>query len=253
MRGGCSRLPWPGWLRAVGSQPVGGPARLPDVPARPPPVRPTHPRYDYLWPAFNKTANKRTVCYSSRITAIQGRRVTLERRLYYPIREGLALATLRGPPPAVYESGVEEMTFRFRWQPYAAHHMVGGKGQAGEAGRGGGGSRRRRQGGSSDSAAHACGCCAGPTRCWPDTGVAAAVSINKKLTKLQEAGYNAVYFLMTVDCWVRNIASINADSTVLVSCEWERVLILGIALLLPRLAPAVVLAALKRQAARSSV
>jgi hypothetical protein len=55
-------------------------------------------------------------------------RVTLERTLPYDILDSMVAVSFRAQPATVVDSGVEGLTFRFKWSPYAGHHLVRGRG-----------------------------------------------------------------------------------------------------------------------------
>lgn len=50
--------------------------------------------------------------------------VTLERPLPYPIAPRLNRVAFHTRAASATESGVEGLTLRFKWEPYAGHHLV---------------------------------------------------------------------------------------------------------------------------------
>ncbi|KAL4421260.1 hypothetical protein ABPG75_010551 [Micractinium tetrahymenae] len=103
----------------------------------------------------DKYINDTRVKLSTRILAVDGQRITLERRLPYDISPGINSAQFYARQDTVHDSGVEGLVFSFAWSLYAGHHL--------------------------------------------------------------EKGYNVVEFYNVFDCWARDIASINADSTVVMT------------------------------------
>lgn len=51
-------------------------------------------------------------------------RVTLERPLPYPIAPDVCRAAFYRRPATTEEVGVEGLTFSFKWELYAGHHLV---------------------------------------------------------------------------------------------------------------------------------
>lgn len=111
--------------------------------------------FDNLWEAPAKYAGKARVKFATKITGIRGQQVTLERRLPYAVQPGAVTVEFHARPTTVHDSGVEGLTFAFKWEPYAGHHL--------------------------------------------------------------ERGWTAVEFSEVYDCWARDIATINADNTVVMS------------------------------------
>lgn len=54
--------------------------------------------------------------------------VSLERRLPYDISEGMDRVSVVRRPETLHDSGVEGLTFQFKWELYAGHHLVGARG-----------------------------------------------------------------------------------------------------------------------------
>lgn len=81
--------------------------------------------------------------------------ITLERRLPYAIKSGVVKVAVHGLPTALFEAGVEGLTFSFAWSLYNGHHL--------------------------------------------------------------EKGFNALFLKNVADSWVRDIRTINADSSVLIN------------------------------------
>lgn len=65
--------------------------------------------------------------------------VTLERMLPYSIQAGVVEVEIAERYPTVHDSGVEGITFKFKWEWYGGHHCVSGLGrpacQSGTSGR----------------------------------------------------------------------------------------------------------------------
>lgn len=136
--------------------------------------------------------------------------LVLERRLPYDIRAGLNVVTVHRQPATLTEAGVEGLTFAFRWEENAGHHLVRRGGRAG-------GARLARAAllWRAGTPARRCRRPSRRTRCARQpmlrsfTGCAALPS--------QERGWNSVDVVNVRDCWVKNIGSVNGDSTVLIA------------------------------------
>lgn len=81
--------------------------------------------------------------------------MTLERRLPYDVKSGTNKVTVNALPAALYEAGVEGLTFSFAWSLYNGHHL--------------------------------------------------------------EKGLNALFLKNAADSWVRDVRTVNADSSVLIN------------------------------------
>lgn len=82
--------------------------------------------YNDLLVAPSKYAGQQRVDFATRITAIKGKTVTLERGLPYAIAKGINVVIMYRMFDTVHDSGVEGMTFHFKWAPYAGHHLEKG-------------------------------------------------------------------------------------------------------------------------------
>ncbi|KAI3429364.1 hypothetical protein D9Q98_005459 [Chlorella vulgaris] len=111
--------------------------------------------FDNLWKAEARYNGATRVKLTTKVVAIRGNRVQIERHLPYEIRSKLNVVTFHKPPNTVEDSGIEGLTFSFKWSWYAGHHL--------------------------------------------------------------EDGWNAVEVSKSRNCWVRDIHTINADSSVLVN------------------------------------
>lgn len=54
-------------------------------------------------------------------------RIRIERFLPYDIHSKLVVVAFYAQPATVTDSGVEGVTFRFKWSLYAGHHLVRGR------------------------------------------------------------------------------------------------------------------------------
>ncbi|KAL4434670.1 hypothetical protein ABPG77_002793 [Micractinium sp. CCAP 211/92] len=108
---------------------------------------------EYVAPPQYK--NQTRVKLITKIKAIQGESVELERLLPYSIKAGVDEVDIAERYPTVHDSGVEGITFKFKWEWYGGHHC--------------------------------------------------------------EKGWNAVEVRSAYDCWIRNIATWNADSGILMN------------------------------------
>lgn len=111
--------------------------------------------FDNEYDAPPQYKNQQRVKLITRVKAIQGTTVTLERMLPYSIQAGVVEVEIAERYPTVHDSGVEGITFKFKWEWYGGHHC--------------------------------------------------------------EKGWNAVEVRSAYDCWIKNIATWNADSGVLMN------------------------------------
>ncbi|KAL4448197.1 hypothetical protein ABPG75_005416 [Micractinium tetrahymenae] len=64
--------------------------------------------------------------FTAKVVGINGNKVTLERALPYPISSSIDEVSFLAPANTVEEVGVEGLTFKFKWEPYAGHHCERG-------------------------------------------------------------------------------------------------------------------------------
>ncbi|KAL4418954.1 hypothetical protein ABPG77_001776 [Micractinium sp. CCAP 211/92] len=64
--------------------------------------------------------------FTAKVVGINGKVVTLERALPYPISSSIDKVSFLAPAKTVEEVGVEGLTFKFKWEPYAGHHCERG-------------------------------------------------------------------------------------------------------------------------------
>lgn len=64
--------------------------------------------------------------FTAKVVGINGKTVTLERALPYPISSSIDRVSFLAPAKTVEEVGVEGLTFKFKWEPYAGHHCERG-------------------------------------------------------------------------------------------------------------------------------
>ncbi|KAI3429363.1 hypothetical protein D9Q98_005458 [Chlorella vulgaris] len=82
--------------------------------------------FDNLWKAPAKYAGTTRAKLTTRVLAIRGKRVKIERYLPYDIRVGLNIVNLHALPDTLADSGIEGLTFSFKWSWYAGHHLEKG-------------------------------------------------------------------------------------------------------------------------------